>query len=137
MIMAKQNSPLPGKSELRKFVLRFGVFLLVWGLVWLHRHWKLYGYWTAGCLLLLIPSLLFPAPFARSRRWLQKISHAIGVAITIGILAVVYVAVMTPLGIAARWFGKQFLPMKPDARMATYWMPRRVADTPQSRERQY
>ncbi len=134
--MTQDSSPVPTKTDLRKFVLRCELFLLVWGLVWLHRHWQVFGYWVAGCLLILVPSLLFPSVYARPRHGLQKIAHALGTTATIGLLAVVYVAVMIPLGLIARRFGKQFITMRPDARLRTYWTPKNT-DASSSRERQY
>lgn len=82
----------------------------------------------AGLGLLLLPGLLRPVYLA----WL-KAAHGIGSVITMGILASAYYLVITPSALLKRVFGGRPLPLRPDARAQSYWVPR--SDPAQSRER--
>ena len=69
----------------------------------------------------LLPALIFPALARPVRQLLQRLSHGVGTSLTWLILAGVYFLVLTPLGIAARLMGKEFLALRRDPGAKTFW----------------
>jgi hypothetical protein len=82
----------------------------------------------AGLGLLLLPGPLRPV----YRVWL-KASHAVGSIITMIILTLAYYGLITPSALLKRLFGGRPLPLRPDARKPTYWVPRSDPAQPRGR----
>lgn len=125
------------KKELREFGIVIGIFLLLIAglLVW---KGKSYGLFVGLALPFLI--LAFVNPFLLKP--LQKIW--MGVAVTIGwfmsrlILSVVYFLVLTPLSLALRMTGKQFLDLDFKKEGDSYWNLKSAEELPKERyEKQY
>ncbi len=125
-------------TDMRKFILKLELFLLIAGYVFLHLRGRAYGRWAIFCFCFLLLALAFPSPFQPLRKLLQKVSHWWGRAVTFFILAVVYFLVLFPLGLLARLFGKEFLALKSNPKDATYWIRReKPAGEKSAGERQY
>lgn len=110
-----------GKRDLRNFGLTIGVaFLILAGfLFWKEKQlYKLSL--TVGVILfasgLAVPSLLKPV------YWVWMVfSTILGWVMTRVILTVLFYAVIAPIGLVSRLFGKQFLERKWSESMTTYW----------------
>jgi hypothetical protein len=110
-----------GKRDLRNFGITIGVVLLILAgfLFWKERQlYKLSV--TVGVILLAsgltVPSLLKPV------YWVWMVFATIlGWVMTRLILTVLFYAVITPIGLVSRLFGKQFLERKWSGSTTTYW----------------
>jgi len=113
-----------GERELRKFGLWVGAALVVLGLLFLLRHKTHYPY-------LLWPGVALTAFGAARPRALKYVYLAwMTLAIVLGfvvsplVLTLFFFLVMTPVGLAARSLGKDFLSRKVDRTATTYWIQR-------------
>jgi hypothetical protein len=113
-----------GERDLRKFGLLVGGVLAVLGLLFLIRHKARYPYFLIPGVGLMVLGVVVP-------RWLKSIYIAwmsaavvLGLVMATVILTVFFFLVMTPLGLIARLFGKDFLRLKPEKQAATYWIRR-------------
>ena len=126
--------------DLRKFgLLVGGVFLLLGG--WfLYRHKVLWPYFlmTPGALLFLFGAI---APRGLKIPYLAWMGLALllGLIVTTAILSVFYFVVITPFGLLARAFGRDFLSRKFDPQAASYWISRKrpASQNPADYERQF
>ena len=123
-------------TETRK-IRRFGcVVLVLFGSLFALGVWRQRP--VAGCLFgilgfLGVCFLLFPY---RTRHvytgWL-KASHLVGRIVTALILILAYFLVITPSAWLKRLFGGRPLPVRPDRRASSYWVPRKEAAQPRER----
>ena len=128
-----------GKPELRKFGLAVGgVFAALGLLMWL-RGKGLFPYFLTPGLVLLglgftIPKVLKPVYWV----WMS-VGIALGFVISHILLTVFFFLVITPIGLVARAFGKDFLRLKLDREAKTYWLPveRKTPKSPAEYERQF
>ena len=123
-------------TETRK-IRRFGcVVLVLFGSLFALGVWRqrpipayLFGVlWFLGVCFLLFPY--------RTRHvytgWL-KASHLVGRIVTALILILAYFLVITPSAWLKRLFGGRPLPVRPDRRASSYWVPRKEAAQPRER----
>jgi hypothetical protein len=127
------------RAGLRKFILKAGLFLSVWGVVLLHDDWGSYGRWVASWTAILGIALVFPRPVIPIRAAIRRLGRLLGAAITFIALAAIYFLVVTPLGLVARLFRKEFLELRWDRRAAaSYWRLRDPSPVDKAAmERQY
>lgn len=113
-----------GPRELRKFGLMVGGVFAVVGLLFLWRHpgRSPYFLWPGGTLMLL--GLVLP----RVLKWVylvwMSIAFALGFVMAHVILTLLFLLVITPMGLVARMTGKDFLSLKLDRAAKSYWIPR-------------
>lgn len=139
MIREELKELKAGPAELRKFgFLVGGVFALL-GLWCLLRHKPIYPLLLAPA----IPLLLLGAVRPRSLRLIylgwMAMAFTLGAIVSTLLLAVFFYLVITPVGLLARGFGRDFLSRKLDRQAGTYWMPRGVSSPKKKSdyERQY
>jgi hypothetical protein len=127
-----------GDRDLRKFGLLVGGVFAAFGVIALLRHKAHYPYslWPGGALVLLgaiIPRALKYVYLA----WMS-VAFVLGFVISHLILGLFFFLVITPIGLVARLFGKDFLSLKLDRSAASYWIPReRKPKTPAEHEQQF
>ena len=109
------------KSDLRKFGITIGVILLIIAgfLFWSEKE-SLQILFTFGAVLLIlgftIPVILKPI------YWVWMIFATIlGWIMTRVILSLLFYLIVTPIGLVARLFGKQFIELKWDKSEGSYW----------------
>ena len=128
-----------GKRELRKFgLLVGGVFIFLGLLMWLrhkpHFPWSL----TPGCILFVLGAI---APVTLKLVYIAWMSVAIvlGFIVSNVLLTLFFFLVMTPVGLVARFAGKDFLSLKLSSTTSTYWLPRKreASKTPAAYEQQF
>ena len=125
-----------GSTETRK-IRRFGfVVFVLFGFLFALGVWRqrpipacLFGIlWFLGVCLLLFPY--------RARHvytgWLKG-AHLVGRVVTAGVLVLAYFLVITPSAWLKRLFGGRPLPVRPDRKASTYWVPRKEAAQPRER----
>ena len=112
-----------GRTELRKFgLLVGGVFAILGALMWLRGKGHFVYFLTPGVLLLAlgvtVPKVLKPVYLA----WMS-VAVVLGFVVSHVILTCFLFIVITPVGLAARCVGKDFLRLKLDRQAKTYWLP--------------
>lgn len=110
--------------DLRKFgLLVGGVFLLLGG--WcLYRHKVAWPYLLTPGVLLFLFGAVAPGLLRKPYLAWMGLALTLGLIVTTVLLTVFFFVVITPFGLAARAFGKDFLSRKFDPRAASYWLPR-------------
>jgi len=127
-----------GVPELRKFGLLVGGVLSTLGLLFLWRYKSHYPYFLWPGVFLV--ALGFGLPRALKWIYIAWMSVALGLGFVMAhvILTSLFYLMMTPMGLIARVFGKDFLRLKLDRAAATYWIPRdRKSRSPAEYERQF
>jgi len=125
MIREEINNIKGGKGELRKFGITMGlVFLLFGGFSWWRgKDYYFYLLGLSGAFLflaLVTPSVLKPI----NKMWMT-LAILMSWVMTRVILSILFYLGITPMGILARLFGKDFLAIKFDKRgVNSYWIPR-------------
>jgi hypothetical protein len=95
--------------------------------------WSLAGVGAVGSLLLLVlPHVRLPA----YRGWL-RVALPFGRLLTGALLTVVYLLVVTPIGLLLRLVGRDPLERRIDRGAATYWRPHARRDDPEDPFRPY
>lgn len=111
------------KKDLRSFGLIVGGAFLVLGFFFV-KNYSLAFSFLGGALVLLgvfAPAVLRPA----HRAWMA-FGMVIGRIMTTVILTVFFYAILTPLALALRTFGKKFLILNFRSQEASYWHKREI-----------
>ena len=125
--------------ELRKFGLTVGgVFVLLGALFWL-RHKPSAPYLLAPGLLLLVLGAVWPQALKYVYLGWMTLAFLLGFVVSNVLLTLLFFLVITPIGLVARLFGKDFLSLKLDRTATTYWIrrERRGPKSPAEYERQF
>jgi len=111
-------------KSLRKFGLTVGVIFLIFGLVLIWRgHWhSARGIFVGFGAALLIIGLSFPERLITVYKIWMGFAFALGWIISRFILIILFVLVVTPIGLLAKLFGKQFLDLKFRDGKSSYWI---------------
>lgn len=124
MLLEEIKSIKSEKKDLRNFGLTIGIALvLLSGLLW----WKGKDTYSIFLIIslafilfgLILPSLLMPL----QKAWMT-LAVVLGWIMTRVILGVLFYIVFTAIGGISRLFGKQFLDLKIDHSMKSYWIKR-------------
>jgi hypothetical protein len=81
-----------------------------------------------GLGLVILPGPLGPV----YKLWLT-VGHFIGKVVTTGVLVIAYYLVITPAALLKRIFGGRPIPLRPDKRSTSYWVPRTEPAQPRER----
>ena len=110
--------------ELRKFgIVVGGVFALLGALfLWRHKSYWPYLVWPGVSLF------LFGLALPRALKWVyiawMSMAFVLGFVMAHVILTFFFHLVITPVGLAARAFGQDFLSLKLNREAKSYWIPR-------------
>ena len=124
--------------DLRKFGIIVGtVLLIIAGLLFWKEKESFQLFLTIGIVLsvagIAIPFILKPIYWV----WMV-LATILGWFMTHVILSLLFYAVLTPIGLIGRLFGKQFLDLKMDGSKQSYWNVRKVeAFDTQNHEKQF
>ncbi len=114
-----------GTRELRNFGVLVGAVFAALGLLFLLRGKARYPYFLAPGILLLVFGAAFPRTLKQIYVAWMCLAIVLGFIVSSVILTLFFVLVITPIGLAARLFGKDFLRLKLDRRETTYWITRK------------
>lgn len=122
MIVEEIKSIKSGKSDLRQFGITMGIVLILFGglFLWLDKDYYIYLFIIAAAFIIIglaVPFILKPI----HKVWIT-ISIILGWIMTRVILSVLFYLVVTPTRCLARLFGKQFLDLKIDKNVSSYWI---------------
>lgn len=110
-----------GKKELCEFGLTIGIILVILGLIALWRHKNFYGYLLATGVLFIGLGLTVSQMLKPIQKIWMGISVIIGFFVSRLILSILFYAVLTPIGLAMRIFGKDVLDQRIEKDKISYW----------------
>ncbi len=113
-----------GRRDLRKFGITVGIALGVFGGLFLWRGKGYYDilFYIAGAFLLL--SLTVPVVLKPVQKAWMALAVILGWVMTRVILCILFYAVVTPISLISRLFGKGFLDLEFDENARSYWVPK-------------
>ena len=110
--------------DLRKFGLMVGGVFAVLGALFLWRHKAHYPYFLWPGVVLVVIGTILP----RALKWIyiawMSVAFVLGFVMAHVILTLLFLLVITPIGLVARLVGKDFLSLKLDRAAKSYWIPR-------------
>jgi len=122
MIVEEIKNIKSGKSDLRKFGITMGIVLILFGGLFLWRDKDYYIYLFIIAAAFIIPGLAVPIVLKPVHKVWMTISIILGWIMTRVILSILFYLVVTPTRGLARLFGKQFLDLKIDKNINSYWI---------------
>jgi hypothetical protein len=127
-----------GDRDLRRFgVTVGGVFALI-GLLLLHRHRTAWPFFVVPGAALMGLGLLWPRALKPVYLAWMAAALLLGSVVAHMLLTLLFLFVVTPMGLLARLTGRDFLRLKPDRAAASYWLPRKAGrKTSTDYERQF
>ena len=124
--------------NLRKFGLLVGGVAMLIGLVLLLRHKSNYPYFLWPGAALIAFGAVWPSALKYPYIAWMTMAFALGFVMSHVILTMFFFLLVTPIGLLARLFGKDFLNQKLDPQATTHWILREAkTKTPESYERQF
>ena len=113
-----------GRRDLQKFGLMVGGVFLLLGLWFLYRHKAHYPFFFYPGAVLLVVGLFLPQILKPIYIGWMALAFTMGLIVSTVLLTIFFYLVVTPIGLAARCLGKDFLARKWDAETTTYWLRR-------------
>src|SRR5215813_12727190 len=125
-------------GDLRKFGLTVGGAFILLGVLLLLRHRSSYLAFCGAGALLVAFALIWPRALKYVYVAWMALAFTLGFVMSNVILVLFFFLVVTPIGLLARLFQKDFLARKWDKQAASYWIQReRAMRTAESYERQF
>jgi hypothetical protein len=113
-----------GKRDLRKFGFTVGGVFIVLGVVSFLRHKAHYPYFFWPGFALVVSAAIFPRALKQVYIGWMTVAFVLGFIISHVILSLFFYLIITPTGLIARLFRKDFLSLKQDRQSASYWIQR-------------
>jgi len=126
-----------GPSELRKFGLLVGGVFAVLGLVFLLRHKAHYPWFLVPGIVLILFGAIIPRALKHVYIAWMSLAIVLGFVVSNVLLTVFFFLVITPVGLLARLFGKDFLSLKLNRQASSYWIARTTTRGKADYERQF
>ncbi|MBL1215222.1 MAG: ECF transporter S component [Ignavibacteriae bacterium] len=126
MIKEEIKNIKSSKTELRKFGLTVGSVLVIIGLILFYFEKSSFPYFLAAGAVLIVFGALLPKVLLPIQKVWMSIAVVLGFIMTRVILSVLYYLVITPIGLLAKIFGKDFLDRKIKKDEETYWNYREI-----------
>ena len=120
-MLAELKKIKSGKKELREFGLTVGGILVILGLIALWRHKGSYPYLLVPGAALVILGLAVPAALLPFQKAWMAFAVVFGYFMSRVILVVLFYAVITPIGVITRLFGKDMLDERIEKSRPSYW----------------
>lgn len=127
-----------GAGDLRKFGLTVGGVFILLGILFLLRHRSSYSaFFSAGGLLMAF-GIIWPRALKYVYIAWMALAFTLGFVMSNVILTLFFFLVVTPIGLLARLFQKDFLTRKWDKGNRSYWIPSgKELKTAKTYERQF
>jgi hypothetical protein len=134
MLINKKNE----KKEIKKFSITFGIILGILGTVLFFRGREFYFYFLFLSLFFLIVGFFAPTLTKPIYKFFMILATFMNKIMTVILLSIMFYLVITPIGILAKLFGKDFLDLKFDKKADSYWIQRKEVNIEKSDyERQF
>ncbi len=109
------------KKDLMKFGVSVGIVLLVISALLFWNEKNSYLYFSIIGILLTILGIFYPASLRPINKVWMSFAIVLGWVMTRVILIILFYIVLTPIGIIAKIFRKNFLELKIDKSINSYW----------------
>ncbi len=109
------------KKDLRKFGLSVGIVILIISALLFWNEKNSYPYFGAAGFLLTVLGIFYPASLKSVNKAWMSLAIVLGWVMTRVILIILFYIVLTPIGIIAKIFRKNFLELKTDKSINSYW----------------
>ncbi len=139
MILYELKNINSSKKKLREFGLLIGSIFLVAAVVLFYYGKDSFYYFSIVGLVLIIPAIFYPKILLPLHKVWMAISVILGYFSTRLILGILFYLVITPMGLIAKLFGKDFLDRKIDNDKESYWIKREeeINNIKEETERQF
>ena len=121
MIIEEIKNIKSDKNELRKFGWQVGGVVAIIGAVLYFLDSSIFYYFVYIGAFLILTGLLIPIVLYPIQKLWMTIAVLLGFVMTRVILSFLFYIIVTPIGLIARLFGKDFLDVKIDKSKASYW----------------
>ena len=128
MIIEEIKSIKSGRKELRNFGFTIGIALGLLGGLFLWRGKPYYPYCFIIAAVFLLLGFALPTVLKPFQKLWMTISILMGWLMTRVILIILFYGILTPVGLIARFCGKDFLDKKVNKNAKSYWIPRTTAE---------
>ena len=126
MIIQEIKNIKSGKKELRQFGRAMGVAFGLLGALFLWRHKGYHPYLLVVSAVFFIFGITLPVILKPIQKVWMSIAILMGFVMTRVILIVLFYLVVTPIGLLAKLFGKDFLDLKFNRNADSYWIARKA-----------
>jgi hypothetical protein len=115
-----------GRSELKKFGITMGIVLGLLGGFLLWRGKVYYSTFFILSTLFFVLGLTLPVLLKPIQKIWMILAVLMGWFMTRIILIILFYLIVTPIGLLARLFGKDFLNTKFNRNLDSYWIPKKT-----------
>jgi len=126
MISEEIKNIKSGRSELRKFGITIGIVLGLLGGFFLWRGKTYYSTFFIISILFLFLGLVLPVLLKPIQKIWMVLAILMGWFMTRIILIILFYLIVTPIGLLARLFGKDFLNTKFNKNPDSYWISKKT-----------
>src|ERR1700730_5265205 len=127
-----------GAGDLRKFGLTVGGVFVLLGVLLLLRHRATYPFFIGIGGILIVCGVISPRALKHIYIAWMALAFVLGFVMSHVILTFFFFLFVTPIGLLARLFRRDFLDRRLDKRAASYWIPSaKETKTAESYERQF
>ena len=116
-----------GKAELKKFGITLAVALAILGGLLFWRGKSHFFYFLAVSAVFLVLGVAVPILLKPIHKAWMTAAILLGWFMTRAILSALFFFVVTPIGILAKLFGKDFLSLRIVKDAESYWIPKKAA----------
>ena len=116
-----------GKKELREFGLTIGAILVILGGIAAWRGRPVYPYFLGFGIAFMAAGMLLPKALKFPQVAWMGFAVVLGFFSSRLVLSILFYAVITPIGIIMRVFGKDVLDQRIDRSAGSYWKMRETA----------
>lgn len=109
------------KTELKKFGFTIGIVLLIVAAVMFFYSNEIFYYFAGGGVLLILLGWIAPVMLLPLQKGWMTLAVVLGFFMTRIILSILYYLIITPIGLTAKLFGKDFLDRKIEKEKKSYW----------------
>lgn len=112
-----------GRRDLRKFGLTVGGVFVLLGVLLLLRHRASYPFFLGTGAVLMAFGAIWPRALKYVYLAWMALAFTLGLMMASVVLTLFFFLFVTPIGLLARLFGRDFLAQKWDEQAASYWIP--------------
>ena len=126
-----------GKIELRQFGIGFGSVFAILGLIFFLKQSPNYRYFLGVSGIFLFCGVVFPRALGLVYKTWMPLATTLLWLLTKVALIVLFYLILTPVGLLAKLFGKQFLNLKFKESVNSYWVKKQEISGKETYEQQF
>ena len=118
------------EKSLKKFGMIVGSVFLLFALLFFYKNWapNLRLIFAAAGLYLFVSGMLIPKSLSAVYKIWMGFAFALGWIVSRFIIVILFIFVLTPIGLVAKVFGKKFLDVEFRDGKESYWVPKENKD---------